>query len=83
MIRAEWTSVADALRELRVGLEASAPTESDVHVDAYQIRKLIYLAQLDMLERVTSALSHTLKRRGSRFSEDRFRQIILGRLPRR
>jgi len=80
MTRAEWTIIARALGGIRIALESNWPPKGGYvsnAADAHD-RKLIYFAQLEIIDRVSIILAATIDKLGGNFDLGRWMRLIRG-----
>lgn len=80
MTKAEWLTIAEALKTQRAATASSWPPPSTYAPTAEEAhdRKLIYFAQLEAIDRIATILAAVLDKLCGSFDVQRFLRIVGG-----
>jgi hypothetical protein len=90
MTRTVWMAIAEVLGGLRAGVVGTWPPRDDFASEAPEglaraqmihQRKVAYLSQLELLDKLATLLAATLDRLCSNFDRHHFLRIVSGRSP--
>jgi len=83
MTKSEWLTIAEVLSGLRASVVASwPPSEGFADPLVFHHRKLVYLAQLEALDKTSTTIAAALDRSCSKFDRHHFLRIVRAeRLP--
>lgn len=78
--RQEWIAIAEVLAGLRASIVGMWPPPEgyNLHADVILHRKLVYLAQLEAIDKVTVMLAATMEGLSEKFERKRFLRIVRG-----
>jgi ABC-type transporter Mla MlaB component len=78
MKKSDWLAIAEVLNGLRAAVVSSWPPREGYMANALEAhdRKLVYLAQLEQVDKVALVLAATLDKRCASFNRHEFLRIV-------